>query len=124
MTAVVRTWRRHKEAYLLLALPLFIIVFFRVLTVLGAVWISFVRYGPKSSPFVGFANYAATVKDDLFWRSVLNTLYYSVGVVPTGLVISLILAQLVFDLGHRTQVFYKAGVYLPAVVSGTVMSLV
>ncbi|MHB0879108.1 MAG: hypothetical protein ACYC5O_23975, partial [Anaerolineae bacterium] len=62
-----RVWRRHREAYLLLALPLAIIVFFRIFTVFGAVWISVVQYGPKSAPFVGAANYVATVKDDTFW---------------------------------------------------------
>ena len=119
-----RTWRQHREAYLLLALPLFIIIFFRILTVLGAIWISLVRYGPRSTPFVGAENYLATLKDDTFWHSMVNTIYYTVGVVPLGLLISLVLAQLVFDLGRKLQMLYKGAFYLPAVVSGTVMSLV
>jgi len=122
--SAARIWRRHKEAYLLLALPLAIILFFRVFTILGAVWISTVRYGPVSAPFVGAANYLSVFKDKLFWRSMLNTLYYAMGVVPTGIVISLVLAQLVFALGRKAQVFYKAAFYLPSVVSGVVLSLV
>ncbi|MHB0877710.1 MAG: carbohydrate ABC transporter permease, partial [Anaerolineae bacterium] len=105
-------------------LPLAIIVFFRIFTVFGAVWISVVQYGPKSAPFVGAANYVATVKDDTFWHSMLVTLQYTLGVVPVGLVIALALSQAVFSLGHKSQVLYKAAYYLPAVVSGTVMSLV
>jgi multiple sugar transport system permease protein len=119
-----RVWRRHQEAYLLLALPLLIIVIFRVLTVLGALGISVVDYGPKSTPFVGLANYVATVKDDLFWGAMLRTVYYTLCVVPVGLVISLVLAQFIIDLGRRTQIFFKAAFYLPAVVSGVIMALV
>ncbi|NLT43283.1 MAG: sugar ABC transporter permease [Anaerolineae bacterium] len=124
VSSMAETWRRHREAYLLLALPLAIIVIFRVLTVGGAFWISVVRYGPRGAPFVGLANYAATLQDDLFWRSMFNTLYYSVGVVPLGIAVSLGLSQLIFNLGRRTQMFYKAAFYLPMVVSGVVMSLV
>lgn len=123
-SSVRDVWRRHKEAYLLLALPLAIIVIFRVLTVGGAFWISLVRYGPRGAPFIGLANYAATLQDDLFWRSMFNTLYYSLGVVPLGIAVSLGLSQLIFNLGRRTQMFYKAAFYLPMVVSGVVMSLV
>ncbi len=53
-----------------------------------------------------------------------NTLYYSVGVVPLGIAVSLGLSQLIFNLGRRTQMFYKGAFYLPMVVSGVVMSLV
>ncbi len=123
-SAITETWRRHKEAYLLLALPLAIILIFRILTVGGAFWISLVRYGPRGAPFVGFANYAATLSDDLFWHSMLNTLTYAMGVVPIGIALSLVLSQLIFSLGRRTQMFYKAAFYLPMVVSGVVMALV
>ena len=119
-----QTWRRHKEAYLLLALPMFFIVFFRVVTTLVAFWMSIVQYGPVSSPFVGLANYRALIKDDIFWHSMLNTLYYTLGVVPSGVAISLVLAQLVFGLGRRAQALCKAAFYLPSVMSGVVLSLV
>ena len=119
-----RTWQRHKEAYLLLALPMLFIVFFRVLTTIEAVRISFLRYGPDASPFVGLSNYRAVVKDKVFWRAMLNTVYYTLGVVPVGIAISLGLSQFIFALGRRAQTAYKATFYLPSVVSGVVLSLV
>lgn len=122
--SLVRTWRRHKEAYLLLALPMLFIVVFRVVTTLMAFWMSVVQYGPVSSPFVGLANYRALIKDDIFWHSMLNTVYYTLGVVPSGIVISLVLSQLIFKLGRKAQGLYKAAFYLPGVMSGVVLSLV
>lgn len=119
-----RIWHRHREAYILLALPLAIILLFRVFTIFLAVRISFLRYGPNSSQFVGLANYVRVVGDKLFWRAMGNTLYYTIGVVPLGIVVSLVLAQLVFALGRRMQVVYKAAFYLPSVVSGVVLSMV
>ena len=52
--------------------------------------------GPQLSAMVrlGFhlgrlSNFGRTVTDDVFWKSALNTVYYSLGVVPGGLAIAL-----------------------------------
>jgi multiple sugar transport system permease protein len=60
----------------------------------------------------------------LFGKAMKNTLIYTVGTVPVNVLLSLGLAILIFQLGKKSQTFFKASFYLPAVTSGVTMSLV
>jgi multiple sugar transport system permease protein len=72
--------------------------------------------------FVGFDNYAGAVRDDLFLRSLVNTAYFAVLVVPVGNLISLLLALGVSREGRLTT-FYRVAFYLPVIVSVTVVAI-
>lgn len=77
---------------------------------------SFAIYHPKR-PFewIGLANYANLLKDDLYWKSLSNTLYMVVIGVPMGLVTSFICAVLL-NLKIRGQSFYRMVYFLPSIV--------
>jgi multiple sugar transport system permease protein len=73
---------------------------------------------PSRAPlWIGLDNYRQMLHDDLFWKSLGNTLYYAAMAVPAGLVVSLGLA-LLLDRPVRGQAVYRALVFLPALVPG------
>jgi multiple sugar transport system permease protein len=78
----------------------------------------------SDTTWVGLANYAEIVGDGRFWEPVWNTVVYTAVVVGLGLVLSIGLAALIFPFGPRLQAIFKGALYLPAVVSAVVITLV
>lgn len=96
---------------------------FSLYPILASLFYSFTDYNITSSPvFVGLKNYTTAFHDEIFWRSIKATLYYTALSVPVGLLLSLFFAlllnQLVFGKG-----FFRTLMYLPSMVSGVSMSL-
>jgi len=62
----------------------------------ASIFLSFCKWDLVSAPkWVGFANYARLIKaDSIFWKSLINTLYFTLLYVPLSLIGSLILASL------------------------------
>jgi multiple sugar transport system permease protein len=65
--------------------------------------------------FVGLANYQALGSDELFWKSLSVTTYYTLGSVPLVLVVGFVVALLV-NHGFRAQSFWRTVYYLPTLV--------
>lgn len=87
---------------------------------------SFAIYHSKRPlEWVGLANYSKMLTDDLFWKSLVNTLYM-VGVgVPLTLFASFLCAVLL-NLKVRGQSFYRVVYFLPSIVptvAGTILWL-
>jgi ABC-type sugar transport system permease subunit len=87
-----------------------------------AVWLSFVRWKPKHSTFIGFDNYVRILTDPIFWTGVANTLFYTVWNVGLGTTISIGMAML---MNRPTLVarFLRLSVFLPVIVSSAVASV-
>lgn len=73
--------------------------------------------------FIGLSNYAELVGDVSFWKAMLNTLFFSVGSVPLGILIALGIAVL---LNQKIQGLgiYRTIYYLPVITSIAAVSLV
>lgn len=117
--------RRTQTIYFYLFILPWILGFliFSLYPILSSLFYSFTDYNITSSPvFVGFKNYITAFHDEVFWRSIKATLYYTVLSVPVGLMLSLLFAlllnQLVFGKG-----LFRTLMYLPSMVSGVSMSL-
>ncbi len=80
---------------------------FLVGPILISAYLSFTEYDVLSSPqFIGLSNYArAFTGDKQFWPSLGRTLYYSIVVVPVGLIGSLALAMLLNQGIKGTNIF-------------------
>jgi multiple sugar transport system permease protein len=77
---------------------------------------SFSIYHSKAPlEWVGLQNYAALLKDDLFWQSLYNTLYMVAIGVPLTLLVSFFCAVLL-NLKVRGQAFYRVIYFLPSIV--------
>ena len=72
--------------------------------------------------FVGLANYARALQDELVGRALLNTAYYVIITVPVGIALALLLAT-AMNQKLRGIVFYRAIYFLPTITSAVAISL-
>jgi multiple sugar transport system permease protein len=95
------------------------VIGFIVLTMVPFVlslYYSFTQYDVVAAPdWVGIQNYVQLLKDPIFWRSIYNTLYYTVFAVPLSIVIGVALA-LLLNLKIKGMAFYRTIFYLPSIV--------
>ena len=72
--------------------------------------------------WIGLGNYAGLARDDLFWTSLRNTLYYTLLAVPLGLAFSLLVA-LALNLRVRGMALYRTIFFLPSIVPAVALSI-
>ncbi len=92
--------------------------------ILMSLYISFTNYNMLSAPnWIGLENYRILFfNDDLFWKSLYNTMYHVAIAVPLGIVAGLTLA-LLLNNKIRGMSLYRTMFYLPNVVSIVAMAL-
>ena len=113
----------HVVGYLFVAPLILGLLIFTYGPVLAAFFLSFTKGDYISTPkWIGLGNYQALLKEDLFWKSMQNTFYYVVGVVPAGLLLSLLLA-LAMNQKLRGIVFFRSIFFLPTITSSVAISL-
>ncbi|MGB9808713.1 MAG: carbohydrate ABC transporter permease [Caldanaerobacter sp.] len=78
---------------------------------------------PAASKWVGLANYINLFSDPTFKKALLNTTLYSLGVVPTQLIIALILA-LIVNSDIKGKTFFRVAYYIPTVTSMVAVSVI
>ena len=88
-------------------------------------WLSFQDWNLLSKPiFVGLANYKKLfVADPDFMRALYNTVYFVIGIVPAGVVVSLLLALLV-NQKLKGIAFFRTAFYMPVVTPTIAIGLV
>lgn len=85
---------------------------------------SFCDYDVLSSPvWVGTLNYRDMVTDDVFWRSLWNTLAYAAFALPLGLVVSLMIAVLLHQKIMARPMF-RTIFYLPSIVPQVAVAMI
>ena len=108
--------RQQRGIVALLMAPWFLgfLVFF-VYPLVATVWYSFTRFDLLSPPqFVGLRNYSYFVFDDPnSWKSLRNTLWFVVFMVPARLVCALLIAQLLTKIRRGGSV-YRTVFFLPS----------
>lgn len=98
-----------------LGLPLLWLLVWVVLPIFIVFYLSFTTYDVlKPAEWIGFLNYEDLLYDDLFWRAVGNTLYYTVWSVPSGIIASLMLAMLINTKLPGAGI-YRTIFYIPVV---------
>lgn len=119
--ARTRSWHGlafTSPAILLLALFFFVpVILCFVLAFTNARLIS-----PDPTQFTGLDNFQRLFSDPLFWKSLRNTLYFTVVVVPVQSALALLLALLVNGQG-RGKNFFRTVYFVPVVTSIVVVSI-
>ena len=114
-----RSGQRLREAatgWLMVGPAALVLGLFSFFPLCYAFYISLHRWGIRKEEFVGFANYARAFSDPEFGRAMVVTLYYVLGTVPVGLLLSLLVANLLAQrIGGRA--FYRTVYFLPYVTS-------
>jgi multiple sugar transport system permease protein len=108
--------RSDRRLVMLLMAPWAIgfLVFFAY-PLVATVWYSFTRFDLLSPPsFVGLRNYRYFVFDDPnSWKSLRNTLWFVLFMMPARLVCALLVAQLLTKIKHAGS-FYRTVFFLPS----------
>jgi multiple sugar transport system permease protein len=89
---------------------------FTAYPVAASLYYSFCDYSIlKTAVWCGLDNYHELFRDELFWKSLGNTLFFAGLSVPLGTVVSLSLA-LLLDCDVRGRSFFRVVFYLPSIV--------
>jgi multiple sugar transport system permease protein len=83
---------------------------------LMAIWLSLTEWDMlRPATFVGLSNYQQMLHDDLFWKSLTVTFYFTLVSVPLSLAISFAVAMLV-NVNVRGIALFRMLFYLPSIV--------
>jgi len=74
--------------------------------------------------FVGIANYARLFTDNIFQKSVINTLIYLVVQVPIMILLALFISVLLNDKNLKGKAFFRTAIFLPCVTSLVAYSVI
>lgn len=102
-----------------------LLIIFLLLPFVLAVVFGFTKFNllrPDKIEFIGFDNYLTIFKDKLFYKSLFNTLYFTVVVVPVQSAVALMLALLVNNQ-LRIKNFFRIAYFSPVITSMTVISI-
>jgi ABC-type sugar transport system permease subunit len=106
-----------------LATPaLAIMVALMLYPLLYAVWLSFVRWTPSDSTFIGLENYERLFQDRIFWMGLGNTLFYTAWNVVLGTAASIGIALLMNRPTFLARIL-RLMVFLPVIVSSAVAAM-
>jgi multiple sugar transport system permease protein len=104
-------------AYLFLAPMLVLFAIFVVYPMLKGVYISFFDYSLRNFKFTGLANYKALLTDEIFKKSLVNTLLIVLGNVPFVIILSLFVSLNIYKKSAGIRSFFRGVFYLPTVSS-------
>jgi multiple sugar transport system permease protein len=116
---------RQEKTAILFVLPLMIpLTVYWIIPSLASAYYSLTNYSVvMPTKWVGLANFGRMADDDLFWRSMKNTAYFTVGNIPLTMLFGLIVA-LAVNAGIRMRNFFRVVFYLPLVTSTIALSMV
>ncbi|WP_204343792.1 carbohydrate ABC transporter permease [Paenibacillus elgii] len=123
-TSVKQFIRDYGWSYLFILVPVLLFLVFTLYPVISAFLMSFQKYTVMKTDWVGLDNYKFMFQDEVFWKSMKNTVIFTIGTVPVNIILTFVLAFLIFQMRQSWQTFFKAALYLPGVVSGVTISLV
>ncbi|EFC97990.1 ABC transporter, permease protein [Hungatella hathewayi DSM 13479] len=92
------------------------LLLFYAYPLLSSIYYSFTSYSVlNSGNFVGLENYRELIKDNLFWKSIWNTLYFTVLSVPVNIILGIIIA-LLLNSKIRFIGLYRTVFFIPTLV--------
>ncbi len=122
---IVREIIRQRYSYLFIAPAVILFFVFVLAPVVVSFFLSFTKFTAFAPPeWVGLANYRNIFfNDPRFWKALCNTSIYAIGVVPLGIVVSL-LSAVAIDQKIRFKSLYKTMFFIPVVTSVIAYSVV
>ena len=119
---VLRDQRR--TGWLFVLVPMLLFLAFSVYPMLYAGYLSLTEFTFTKAPvFIGLRNFARLVDDQVFQTALVNTIIYSLGVVPSGMALSLLLA-LLLNQRIRGITLFRIAFYMPVVTSTVASGMV
>jgi multiple sugar transport system permease protein len=118
------SWDETRAGYLFLLPNIIGFLLFSAVPVVATLLISTLHWDLIRPPqFAGIDNYVTLLTNDEIFRQVLvNTVYFVVGVVPSSIVLSLLLA-LAMNSGLRGISLYRAIFFIPVITSSVAVAM-
>ncbi|MHB0876260.1 MAG: carbohydrate ABC transporter permease [Anaerolineae bacterium] len=126
-----RRWtstQRHEIAwaYAFLSPAFFFLIVLLLFPILFAFWISLHDWSliPRYFPMIGLGNYLEALDDPLTIKSLRNTIVYTIGAVPVGMSVGLLLALIMNQDGLPLRTLFRTVYFIPVVTSWAAVSFV
>jgi len=116
--------RREISGWLFVLPMLLFFLVFVVYPILSAVRSSLYGFDYTHYYWTGLDNYRTIFKDELFWKSIRNTLEFVLYLVPSITILALLLAVVIHTYPKKMQSFFKAAFYIPGVTSIVSLTMV
>lgn len=121
--------KRSMFPYFVLVPVLVLLLLFIIFPIIGSFVISFFDYNPLrqegGNVFIGFSNFRSLFRDEMFVKSLTNTLYYVFTMVGINLVMTLIIAQVLCALSsNKWRSLFRVAFFLPCVAPLSAVSFV
>jgi multiple sugar transport system permease protein len=123
-----RFWSRSNEriGYLFIMPSLIHIIAFLFVPLIFSFFLSFRDWTSPSfrdAPYIGLGNYEFLMGDTRFWQAMVNSLYYTLLAVPTGMAFSLAIALVVNNKMKGVNLF-RTLFFMPVVSSWVAVSII
>lgn len=74
--------------------------------------------------FVGLKNYIDAFKDEKFWQVMYNTVYFVIGMVPSTLILSMLMAIGINGKVNKLTNFFKISFFAPSITSTIAIGMI
>ncbi|WP_207643702.1 carbohydrate ABC transporter permease [Desnuesiella massiliensis] len=119
---ILRELKLNLFSYLIVSIVLIHFLIFKIIPFIGTFVLSFLDYRfIGKSKFIGLKNWSEMLSDPVFYKSLWNTLLFTIYYVLPTLVLGLILALLINYKNKNTTIF-KIVYFLPVVTSFVVVA--
>lgn len=119
------SFRQKMVAYTFIIPAAVLLLMFLVIPAIMALGFSFTDFyvlTPDKLQIVWFENYKTLFEDELFWKCLINTFYFTVVIVPVEAAIALGMAILV-NRKIIGRTFFRTAYFAPVIASLTVVSI-
>ncbi len=116
-------WGCYGASFFLLSWWLILFIVFTVIPIIAAVILSFTNFDMVNMPkFVGIGNYVTLLLDDeIFIKSLSNTLFYAVVTGPLGYIMSFVVAWMISETGRTVRSILTLIFYAPSLAGNVYM---
>ena len=115
--------RKNALVYTFLVPVLIHFTIFFLIPIVFSFVMTFLDYKIVGDPtFVGLHNWKRLLNDPLAWKSIWNTLKFSIYYIVPTMALGLLFATLIHSMKSRTGTFFKGVFFLPVVTSFVVIS--
>ena len=123
MQAIRKFFEKYGASYFLLSFWLLLFVFFTLIPIIAAIILSLTDFDMVNpAEFVGIENYIRLfLDDDVFIKSLGNTLYYALVTGPAGYLLSFVVAWLINETGRTTRSVLTLIFYAPSLAGNVFM---
>ncbi|NHM32430.1 carbohydrate ABC transporter permease [Neobacillus terrae] len=122
--------KKSKTPYFFIAPTIILLSVFSILPIVVALIISFTDINLTGLAdysqinFIGFDNYKEVIKDPIFLKSILNTLFYVIFGVPFVIILSLAVALLINFGNARIFKAFRVIFYMPSITNVVAVAVV